>query len=314
MKLSDFSQIRHFSESEALQLAWSIQKRNVFARHSYENNFYYQRAKELSDKTIIEIFQPGNPDDISNEAEFAADLLEKLAILSTSLALPKQRLLRSLGIGSRPKSEIEFIVGPQFYFLRSKARPVSSGHGIDIDQKFCNRFSKTGFPGLYDYCLGSNDISKRVSASLDWLFESRKEPRLSAAVVKTSIALESLLIFSESESLARSLSERVAFILSNVPDIRQEISKVIKQFYNVRSGIVHGSKKKLRKLNDSLLEGVDRLTVLLYLTISANLEIWSSVEELRKWCEMERWSHPSTITTPYSQTYLRNALRLSQKE
>lgn len=314
LKLSDFSRVRYFSESEALKLAELIQKRNVFSRHSYENNFYYQRAKDLANKTIIEICQQGNPNDIEDETKGAADLLEKLAVLSTTLVLRKKKLLRSLGIGSRSKTEMQLILGPQFYNLSSKKHPVNTGDGINIDQTFCNRFTKIGFSGLYDYCLKANDINKRVSTSLDWLFESRKEPRLDAAVVKTSIALESLLIFSESESLARSLSERTAFILSDIPDTRQKISRIIKEFYDVRSGIVHGGKKKQGKLNDSLLESVDRLTMLLYLTISANSDVWPSKEELRKWCEMERWSCPSIKITPYPQKYLVSAIKLTDQE
>src|SRR5688572_12036648 len=110
--------------------------------------------------------------------------------------------------------------------------------------------------------------------SLDWLFESRLEPQLEASVVRTAIALESLLIFDKSESLARSLSERAAFILSPHPDRRREISRIVKRFYDARSRVVHGSHKKAKHLTPSLVESVDRLSMLLCLVIGTNQELW----------------------------------------
>jgi hypothetical protein len=111
---------------------------------------------------------------------------------------------------------------------------------------FCKRFSRCGFDTLANYIQSNSDISNRLAVSLAWLFDSRIEPRLAASVVKTSIALESLLIFSESESLAQSLSERAAFILSPDPSRRQQISRMLKRFYDARSGVVHGSQKKAK--------------------------------------------------------------------
>ena len=76
-----------FKEDEAAKLAEKVRKRNVFARHSYENNFYLQRIAELGNRTIIEINRPGNPNDMYDEAERVAALIEKLSIISTTLVL-----------------------------------------------------------------------------------------------------------------------------------------------------------------------------------------------------------------------------------
>jgi hypothetical protein len=133
--------------------------------------------------------------------------------------------------------------------------------------------------------------------------------------LQTSIALESLLILSESESLAQTLSERAAFILSPEPGRRQHISRILKRFYDARSGVVHGSQKKAKKLTPSLLETVDRLTILLRLVIAANAKVWPSSNALREWCETQRWGAPSNeIKIPFPDLYLRNALLSGQKE
>jgi len=314
LEFADPSRIRFFPENEASALAEMVRKRNVFARHSWENSFYLRRIHELSNHTIIEVFRPGDPQDMGEEAEKTADLLERLAVLSSTLALPKEKLQRKLGISSRPRTEVDFIVGPGFRHLRSRSRTAVAAEGVCVDERFCRRFARCGFDKLYEYSLCDNDLTMRVLSSSDWLFESRREPRLAASVVKTAIALESLLIFSESEALARSLSERAAFILTSSPSTRQQISSIVKRFYDARSGVVHGSRKKRRRLTPSLVEAVDRLSVLLYLIIAANSRLWPAVEELRKWCEGQRWGKPSTeVKVPFPQTHLKNAIALSQK-
>jgi hypothetical protein len=151
--------------------------------------------------------------------------------------------------------------------------------------------------------------------SQEWLFDSRTEPRLSASVIKTAIALESLLIFSESESLAQTLSERGAFILSSDSARRHLISRVIKRFYDARSGVVHGSQKKAKKLTSSLVETVDRLAILLHMIIASNATLWPSTCALREWCEQERWGEPSgKVIRPFPDLYLRNTLQMGQEE
>ena len=312
LEFSDSSQVRFFSEIEAAKFAEEVRRRNVFARHSYENNFYLNRIAELGNRTIIEVYKPGDPDDTYEQAVEVAELMEKLAVLSTTLVLRKDAFLRKLGINSNVKPEVDFIVGSNMQFIRSRSQRASSVEGILVNKQFINRFSKTGFIDMFQYCQTQSDLAKRVRMSADWLLESRRERRLTASVVKTAIALESLLIFAESESLARSLSERAAFILTSSPKLRHSISRIINQFYDVRSGVVHGSQKKTKKLSPSLIESVDRLSLLLYLVISANPLLWSSVEALRVWCEEQRWGAPSSkVKIPFSQMYLKNALALS---
>jgi hypothetical protein len=305
------SRIRFFDEVEAAKFAETMRRRNVVARIGGTNNHYRRQASELSNRTIIEVLRVGNPVELYEQGESVARLIEKLTILSTTLFLQRKDLLRKLGLSENIMPEVNFTVTRQFGFIRSQSHRVPTVTGIVIDEKFCKRFLKCGFNGLFEYCLVLSDLAKRVKTSSEWLFESRRETRITAAVVKTAIALESLLIFSESESLARTLSERAAFILSPSPEARHEISRVIGQFYDVRSGVVHGSQKKAKKLTSGLIECVDRLILLLHLVISANPHLWPDVDALRVWCETQRWGRPSSdVIYPFSRTYLSNALAL----
>jgi hypothetical protein len=87
LMFGDRSRIRRFSTKEANELAEKVGKRNVFARHSWENDFYVQRAKALADHTVIEVVLPGDPQAIAERAEKEAWSIERLTVLSAILAL-----------------------------------------------------------------------------------------------------------------------------------------------------------------------------------------------------------------------------------
>jgi hypothetical protein len=315
LQFIDSSKIRFFSVEEAENLAQQIQKRNVFARHSGENSFYVQRVKGLANHTIIEVFRPGDPKSMGDLAEKIALTIEKIVVLSSTIVLNKVDLQRKLGISSKPKTITNFILSSDFRFISSRARPEPIAQGLYVDEKFTKRFAPCGFEKLVAYVWVKNNLAERVRLSLDWLFDSRIESRLPASVVKTSIALESLLVFSESESLAQSLSERAAFILSSNTIRRQQISRILKRFYDARSGVVHGSQKKAKKLTPNLLETVDRLAILLCLVIAANSDLWPTTEAIRDWCENQRWGVPSSeVKIPFPDLYLKNTLASGQKE
>jgi hypothetical protein len=264
LSLPNSSKVRFFDEREAASFAENMRRSNVVARMGGTGNHYYRQARELSNRTVIEVFRVADPEEMYEQGEALARLIEKLAILSRTLFLQRAALLRKLGLSEHITPEVNFTVTPRFKFIRSRSQRVPSVTGVVIDSQFCKRFSNCGFMRLFEYSQEQGDLAKRVRASSDWLFESRREARLTASVVKTAIALESLLIFSESESLARALSERAALILSSSPDVRYDISRIILQFYDVRSGVVHGSQKKARKLTPRLVECVDRLVLLLH--------------------------------------------------
>jgi len=314
LELPDASKVRLFKQSEADELFRMVSKRNVFSRHSWGNIHYLDQVRELQNRTVIEVLRTGYPIENYEQAGKIADLIEKLVILSTTLVLPKADLLRNLGISSKIKPDIDFAYDNQFQHIKSRSQPAPAFKGLSLDEQTCSRFRNCGFFDLFQFCQRERDLEKRVNTSVDWLFESRREIRLPASVVKTAIALESLLIFSESEALARSLSERAAFILSSCPITRQVIAHTINQFYEVRSGVVHGSAKKVKKLTPNLVESVDRLVLLMYLTIAGNSNLWPNVEALRIWCEKQRWGSPSPVKVPFKLLYLKNALSLVSAE
>jgi len=312
--LPDGCVVRSFPAREASDLQALLRKRNVFARHSWENNFYLKRVGLLAGRTVIEVPADGDPNDVMEQAAAQTDLLEMLAVLCATFATSRPELHRRLGIVARPAGEIDFIHSWDLRYIRSHDRSPRTVEGIPVDGRFVGRFGRVGFPGLYDFCCKPIALAPRIRTCLNWLYESRKEINPQAAIVKSVVALETLLISSESEPLARTLSERVAFMLASDPQEREQLCRIIKHIYSIRSGVVHGGRKKMANFSERNLESLDRLVLLACLTVAANENLWPSMESLCKWCETERWSAPSLqAACPFPRAYLKRALSLGEK-
>lgn len=313
LSLPDSSRVRRVSQREADEMAAAIRKRSVFSRHSWENDFYYQRALSFAGKTIIEVFRPGQPNDIARDAEVTSELIEMLVLLSTTPAAQRDVFMRKLGIGTRQQTEFDLILGPDLRYLRSRTRTAAKRTGFPLDRTAVARFQRLGFPLLYNASRAKSPLGARLHRSLSWLFESRREPNLEAAIVKTAIALETLLVFGESEPVTRSLSERAAFLLSPKPDTRKRVAALVSRLYEARSGVVHGGKRKRKSVSPRLLEGGDRLAVLLLLVVSGNTSTWPDEDAFRSWLQDERWRAPTRITLPFAPVYLSRALAFSER-
>lgn len=301
--------VRPLPGDEAEELAVEISRRNVFARHSWENDFYVQRMNSLANQTVVEVFLPGQPSEIAQEAEIQADLVERIAILSSQLGSSRSKVQRNLGISPSTTTEVNFIIGPDVRYVSSRMRPSPEIPGIAIDDRFSRRFTRCGMDTMFQHCISNHSLAQRVGSSIDWLYQSIMDPLPSASVVKTAIALESLLILTKSEPLARSLSERTAFLLSSDADMRRRISRLVKKFYDVRSAVVHGSRKVPISVSNELLASVERIIILLCSLISANTAKRKKPDDLRVWFEDQRWSSPwEDLTVPFPGTYLSRAL------
>lgn len=169
------------------------------------------------------------------------------------------------------------------------------------------RFRRNGFSALYELAVATKELSGRASAALTWLTASRVEAAETAAVVKTAIALEALLV-SGREPSTRAVSERSAYLLSDDADERKRISAATQRFYALRSSIVHG----VRALApDTLRNGVeygDRLVVLLMLVVAAQSFDWNSIGDLQKYCEDARWGQRRACNRPWRRAYLTRTL------
>ncbi len=288
-------------------------KRNVFARHSWENSFYLKRVGQLQDSTVVEVFRPGSLEQVLPAARDLAELVEKVAVVSSALGLRRQRTHQLVALSRHRRYGFDLAISPGFRYLHSSQRQEPSPRGIPVDETFVRRFNRCGFPALVAASVSEGDIANRLVQGVSWLFESRLETSPHAAVVKTSIALESLLIASDTETLRGPLAERSAFILSDDPARRRRIAKNVKAFYDLRSGIVHGGRRRVPSQLGTLLEGIDRLVILLLLTISGNAGAWTSFDRIVEEVEARKWGGGERIIRrPFPASHLSRAMRLCE--
>ncbi len=149
--------------------------------------------------------------------------------------------------------------------------------------------------------------SSRLRAALDWLVQSRTDPAIESALVKTSTALESLLVIGR-EPPTRVLQERSAYVLSDEPSMRQELGKAAGRFYGLRGTIVHGKNPNKTPEVEGALEFGDRLVVLLALVLARQARTWSSASDVQNFCDQARWGHWAPCVRPWPQTHLRSML------
>jgi hypothetical protein len=305
--------IRRIETPECDWMLLQARKRNVFARHSWENSFYLKRIEELRDSTVIEIFGSGVIDAFNPKARVKAELLEKIAFISSTLGLKRKRLHQLLGISGHRRYGFDLTIAPGFEYLRSSARFEPRPRGVPVDEVFTRRFARCGFLQLLQRIEFDDPFAKRLSQATNWVFESRQDPATNAALIKTAIGLESLLIVNDNESLRGPLSERAAFILGSDYTNRKRIAKALRHFYDVRSKIVHGGKKTAALVPVAFLEGADRLLVLILLCLAANAAIWSTGEQLAEWAYNQKWGAPAKkVKRPFPQSHLTRALQLME--
>jgi hypothetical protein len=256
------TRLYRFAPDAAQRLSEEMRKHNVFARH--QNSFYRQRAEALAHRTVFEVRLPGHPDLMIGTAHETIDKVERVLMLCASLAMRRDELLRGFDFASLRRSPFDVTIGPEYYDLRSKSRLEPDIRAIPVNEPFRRRLERVGFNSLLSLSFGSGEMAHRVSTAVHWISESRLEPHLPAALVKTAIAIEALLVFNESEPIARVLTERAAFLLTAAPETRARIGRIVRSFYDSRSGTVHGSRKsKNRPLAAGLIEGMDRLGILI---------------------------------------------------
>jgi hypothetical protein len=80
------------------------------------------------------------------------------------------------------------------------------------------------------------------------------------------------------------------------PGVAIELRKNVKAFYDLRSGIVHGGRRRGVTSNEASLEGIDSHVLLLLLTISANTDRWHSFSTILDDIETLKWGAGDTCS------------------
>jgi len=119
--------------------------------------------------------------------------------------------------------------------------------------------------------------------------------------------MEALVVIGR-EPTRRALSERSAYLLSDDPEVRLQISRSVKSFYSTRGSIVHGNAPADSIDLTRTLEFGDRMVVLISLVLAANPNVWSKADDMRRYCDSVRWGEHPSCSRPWSKRYLNAAL------
>lgn len=303
------ARVRFIDKFEASQLEEHILRRNVFSRHSYERDFYVQRIREFMNRSVIEVELPGDPKTVADHARTVAGAVEAACIASTTLYLSRHSFHTLLGVTAHRKDVLDFTIGMSFRHLKASSRREAKVRGITVDKTFVDRFDRAGLGQLTTEALNLSKAGRRLNQALTWLQESRLEHSFGAAVVKLAIGFEAVLGGNETEPLRRTLSERTAFILSDDPVLREDLSKMVKSFYDIRSLVVHGgTRKKSKPASVKQLEAAERVLLLLLVTIANNIELLQADDAVQSWVEHQRWGINRTLARPFRPGDLKRAL------
>ena len=134
-------------------------------------------------------------------------------------------------------------------FPKSISADVNYAEKIPIDDDFfaCNpNYSKIW--EIYGKDKPT-DIEKRIISSVIYIGESNLHKGNKSSVLYSCMALETLFSMDEKTLFQSSIGERVsnfvAFMVCREKNVRRETIKEIKDFYSLRSALVHGGEKRL---------------------------------------------------------------------
>lgn len=121
-----------------------------------------------------------------------------------------------------------------------------------------NKFTKLGLYNAFDVantlvCDESKE-SLRIKAAIDWLIQSNITEDDTMSFIQTCMGLESIFGDDDYEgSLTTILSDRCAYLIGrNIKD-RNEIKKIFREIYQIRSKIIHGVRNFLSEKDKGML-------------------------------------------------------------
>ena len=189
-----------------------------------------------------------------------------------------------------------FVAGDTSFFVRSqetdcKTLSLARCSEMSIDYQFVEQFAPhyvfnaAEVPFLLSFVQRLNAAWPRIQEfpQIDLaLHRYSGESAQYGGVIELMISLEAVLV-PETEGIAFRLSQRVANLLGRDAPSRNELFKQIKDFYGLRSKIVHGAKFRLKEITaaqlvDDLRE-ITRRVLLSIMALAADADLDSAFYE-----------------------------------
>jgi hypothetical protein len=190
-----------------------------------------------------------------------------------------------------------FVAGDTFFFFPNDdascgTLSVARCSEMSIDWQFIGQFKphysfeSKEIPFLLAFIERLNDVWPKAQKypHIDLaLHRYCEETALYGNAVSLMVSLETLLV-PEEEGISFKLCQRVANLLGEDASKRKELSKQIREFYALRSRIVHGAKLRSRELGAAqqldILREITRRVLLVVIALAADVALDSSFYEM----------------------------------
>jgi len=305
-----YASIARWTEADAEALLSEASRKLLKVGIGRDRNYYSRLIRELVGRTTVDICIPSAAT-LASPPIFLWYYCELTYVMCAALTRTRQELLKSLVPPLPHQRELSLIVRGAFKDITASSNTECPPKGVHVGSADGRRYVKSGFDALACALLADSQVANRIRSALVWLRRSLQEPSDDAAVVLASTALEFLLGFSGNESLRRVLPERLAFVLTDRADVRAKVYATGQRFYDARSAIVHG--RGSREQKQGILVSMQRQIVLGALALAAQAEHQSNDDQLRRWCDNERWGDATPARQrPFDQRYLSRALAIAE--
>jgi len=114
--------------------------------------------------------------------------------------------------------------------------------GLDDESAICKYFiEKLAIPIKLISAPDNDTDAKSIKTAVEWAFDSSGEANETISFIQACIGIEAILGGKRGqESLTETLADRCAYLLATKINDRDKIRTYFKEFYNLRSKIVHG--------------------------------------------------------------------------
>jgi hypothetical protein len=130
------------------------------------------------------------------------------------------------------------------------------------------------------------DLEKRLINSIRWIGTGIHSGNDCDKFLMYIIAIECLLIKRHEEGNTSSITERCAFLLSDLPEKRFQNDKKMKTLYDTRSRIVH---EGLTEITAEEAGSAQWLAISCLFAICKKLDKWQNLDELINWVKKQRY-------------------------
>lgn len=158
----------------------------------------------------------------------------------------------------------------------------SSRKTFDINRKYLDDLEKIGVFKLSNLFQKKDptDLERDLIVALGWFSQSQNQIELNSELLYLTICLEVFFSPERGERISEFVSESIAFMLEDSFEKRKEIKKRSKDLYELRSKVVHGSKKPISEKD--VLE-LQEITLRVIIKLINNKMKFQSGQELREW-------------------------------